>query len=362
MKIGFLHVGHERHGVRRFGHILSAAVGEKVTVVDWNYEPGLSLETVDPRLETVDLVHIQYNAQFYSSVWGTLFTQVQNLASFLRNCQRPVVVTLHDIYEPGYLKSAYHFSWMDWVKSRVAPYRRSYQVLARYRVWPVVNSGEESRRLRAMVASITPRVIPHYIESMPTRVPPAEAKAKLGLQGKTVYIMLGFLHPRKRQDLAIACLPHLPRDWQLILVGGAVPAFAYYQNDLLEQAKGLGVEKQVTITGYIPDDRLPLYLSAADAAICPFANVSASGSLSTLMAGGVPIVASALPLFEEYNEMTPNAILIVPDENPVSYSRALQTVVSERNERRKGLQNLARQLSPQKIADRYLELYREILL
>jgi glycosyltransferase involved in cell wall biosynthesis len=63
------------------------------------------------------------------------------------------------------------------------------------------------------------------------------------------------------------------------------------------------------VTGYLEDDAFRQRLNEADRAVCAFPELkSASGSLSTLIAAGVPLVASDVPVLAEYNAIAPSAV------------------------------------------------------
>ena len=73
---------------------------------------------------------------------------------------------------------------------------------------------------------------------------------------------------------------------------------------------------------------LETYLLAADVAICPFLQMSASGSFSTwLSVGTAPIVASDLPQIRWYNAMVPGAITVFPAGD----AQALAVLISNAN-------------------------------
>jgi glycosyltransferase involved in cell wall biosynthesis len=77
---------------------------------------------------------------------------------------------------------------------------------------------------------------------------------------------------------------------------------------LREKAVAAGVAGRLRITGFLPEPELDVYLAATDLAVCPFTTVAASGSVSTWLSTGTPILAADLPLISEYNIMEPGAI------------------------------------------------------
>ncbi|MFQ6609947.1 MAG: hypothetical protein ACE5D7_04005, partial [Fidelibacterota bacterium] len=72
MKIGFLHLGPETHGVRRFGERLSHAMKGRTDtdIFEWSFQEWNNTIPIDEINQKVDLLYCQYNAQAYSSIWG----------------------------------------------------------------------------------------------------------------------------------------------------------------------------------------------------------------------------------------------------------------------------------------------------
>ena len=102
------------------------------------------------------------------------------------------------------------------------------------------------------------------------------------------------MNPEKRIDpllrAAAAILPRRP-DLHLLLVGQRA---AHY--DVIDDARALGLEDRVTLTGFVPDEDLPSYLGAADVAMClrwPTARET-SGAWLRCAAAGLPTVITDL--------------------------------------------------------------------
>jgi hypothetical protein len=103
------------------------------------------------------------------------------------------------------------------------------------------------------------------------------------------------------------------------------------------------------------------YLLAADVAICPFLQMSASGSFSTwLSVGTAAIIASDLPQIQWYNAMVPGAITVFPAGD----AQALAVLISNANadSGRAARLKLRDLLSVTRIVDEHLSLYRNLLV
>jgi glycosyltransferase involved in cell wall biosynthesis len=172
----------------------------------------------------------------------------------------------------------------------------------------LVCSDEERRRIQTFVPEARVRVIPHFVEDRPLSTPRPTAKEALGLGGRRVVTLLGYVHPRKGHELLIDALPSLPADVTVVFAGTTEAVHLPYVAHLREKAVAAGVAGRLRITGFLPEPELDLYLAATDLAVCPFTTVAASGSVSTWLSAGTPILAADLPLISEYNIMEPGAI------------------------------------------------------
>ena len=102
--------------------------------------------------------------------------------------------------------------------------------------------------------------------------------------------------------------------------------------ELIEQRiKQLGIEKNIMLTGFVPDELLPSYYHAADYFILP----SASGEglplvLFEAMACGLPIIATIVGGTPEIIENMKNGIL-VPPRNPEEMTKALTKLLIDQS-------------------------------
>jgi glycosyltransferase involved in cell wall biosynthesis len=145
-------------------------------------------------------------------------------------------------------------------------------------------------------------VVPHFIEQRVSLIGKGEAKAHLGFTDLRVVTLLGFIHPRKGHDLALSVLERLPSDSLLVFAGAPVDGASPFFEGLMRRSEEMGLKNRLRVTGYLNEAALDLHLSATDVAICPFREVSASGSVATWFAAGKPIVATDLPLFRMYRQ------------------------------------------------------------
>jgi glycosyltransferase involved in cell wall biosynthesis len=145
------------------------------------------------------------------------------------------------------------------------------------------------------------KVVPFPIYEFPeTGSRSGALRNRFNLGSKRILSMVGFVFDRKRHDRAIEVLPHLPEDVVLCLLGGPNnPVSEKYCERLREQAKALGVESRLVITGYLCMEDLNAGLAASELVLAPYGEVSSSASICRAVACNVPIIAAKSASFVE---------------------------------------------------------------
>jgi glycosyltransferase involved in cell wall biosynthesis len=205
-------------------------------------------------------------------------------------------------------------------------------------------------------------VIPHGSFEKRKFLEKNECKRKLGLEGKTVMTILGFVTPKKGHDLVIPLLQQIDANVQLVVAGGPqTDADA----EFLEKLKGL-VEQyhcsdRVTFTGYLPD--LSLILNATDLAVLPYRSVTDSGVLHLLVSYRVPTIASDLKAFKEvYQEYA--CLQLFRSEDQEDLLAKIQSLLSNQDIKRTleaKCEDMWNATKWSTIAQRHIEVYREVL-
>ena len=121
----------------------------------------------------------------------------------------------------------------------------------------------------------------------------AEARRRLGLEGKRVLLCVGRFDPLKRYDLAVSAAALLREREQVmvVLVGGDLERDPEAKR-LSVLAKTLGLEGHVRFDGAAPHNELPWHYSAADVVLAPSWYESYGLVALEAMACGVPVVAA----------------------------------------------------------------------
>ncbi len=212
------------------------------------------------------------------------------------------------------------------------------------------------------VAESKLRVIPHGSFEKPNFLNKNECKRKLGLQGKTVMTILGFVTPKKGHDLVIPLLQQIDSNVQLVIAGGPqTDADVLYLETLKKLAEQYHCSDRVTFTGYLPD--LSVVLNATDFAILPYRTVTDSGVLHLLVSYRVPIIASDLKAFKEiYQEY--GCIELFKTEDSQDLLIKIQSLLSNeelRDSLKAKCEDMWNTTKWSSIAQRHLETYREVL-
>lgn len=353
MILGYLHVGAPEHGVRRYGMLLAqtarahleADVQEAELTFSGTAQNTDRIEAALASLAGADVLHVQYEP----AVWGGS-AAVQNVAHFGRHVQQPYVVTVHDARGGYGVAARLRRLWAARNAAQssrkgpslaekntsggyagAAPWTAVYASMRRaWQFWQLERSNAQATRQvmhgaaaalvctapeqqrLAPVSGTTPlAVIPHFVEAR-TLPNATAARAALGLQdAEPVVTVLGFIHRQKGHDRVLQALPHLPNTAQVLFVGAPSDPEGRFASELRADAEALGVGQRVRITGYVDEPTLNRYLAATDVAVCPFREAAASGSLSTWIAAGRPLVVSDLPLFGPYQAAAPEAVTMV---------------------------------------------------
>ena len=383
MKVGYLHLTQPSplptSGVTRYSQTLATAARQRsdVAVLEATLSTGDSPQQFVSTVQTLtpaDVIHVQHSP----FVWHP------QLISWLRSHPVPIVITLHDLHPHLYPTG----SWgaVMWQASQQQRSLAKGKSLALRSTWRQTQQYWRDRTLLQSLSQVADRlltchdveqqrvqqltqqtpvtVIPHFVEPKAELPTPAIAKAKLGLPPAPMLTLQGYIYRTKGHELAVNALAHLPDEIQLVFAGGAVPGNEAFVNQLQALAQRLGVHHRLRMTGYLSNDDLDQYLAATDLAICPFASLSASGSLSTWIASGRPILAADQPQIHEYNRRVPNAVQTFQPYTPLALAQAAQSCLTAEDEplgRNHARQQLRDALSLDAVIEQHYQCYRHVL-
>lgn len=165
-------------------------------------------------------------------------------------------------------------------------------------------------------------VIPHgsYVGYYPDQVAREEARERLGIrQDAFVYLSLGGLRPYKGIEDLIAAFSALDgEDLRLVIAGHAhEPAYARQV-----QAQTAGDPRIAAFLEHVPDEKVQIYMRAADVCVFPYRRVTTSGAAILALSFGLPIIAPAIGPFPALVEAA--AGLTYDSEDPDGLRAALE--------------------------------------
>ncbi|MEH3106264.1 MAG: glycosyltransferase family 4 protein [Sphingomonas fennica] len=228
-----------------------------------------------------DVVFVQHEYGIYGGHAGAI------LLKLLDRVEAPVVVVLHTVLEEPN-----------------ADQRAVIEALARRASTLIVmaHKGREILRRVHGIAAAQIAVVPHGVPDRPLTDPDA-MKPRFGFEGHRVLLTFGLLSPNKGIETMIRALPALVAarpDLLYVVLGATHPHLVAregesYRESLMALAAELGVSNHVRfIDGFLEQDALLDYLSAADIYVTPYLNEAqiTSGTLSYAVALGRAVVST----------------------------------------------------------------------
>lgn len=226
----------------------------------------------------------------------------------------------------------------------------------------IATSSEIEKGLKA------DRILPHRIVRIPNFVetetfsPPTETekmrhRKEKDLTAPFVVIFSGRLVPGKGLDVLLRAWVHVQQQVlgvSLILLGDS-PARAEYEH----LARELKIDGTVQFRGNVPD--VAAYLRAGDLFVFPSFLEGFPNALLEAMACGLPVVASRIAGVEDVIKSEVNGLLVNPgdvDDLCQAIIRLLQDPPEARRLGQSAAETIQQEYTLEKVAGRYLELYR----
>jgi glycosyltransferase involved in cell wall biosynthesis len=352
-RLGFLHLGRPESGVRRYGQLIADEARSREGLTITEVEAGRvdqsseQLSRVAAGLAGCDVVLMQWNKRG----WGK-HVSLTRLLRFRRAYTGALVVTLHDVFDRAGLRQRY-----------LQPDVWSLRQLGRTADRIVVHSQIEVERLRGIIPIEKLRVIPHFVEARELPLSPAAAREKLGLGERKVVTLLGFVYGRKGHRYAVEAVPFMPDDAILVYAGGPIEGRTFVHDLALQKAQELGLGDRFRITGYLSEEEMGTWMAATHLAILPFTDLSASGSMSSWISSGKPMLVSDLPGTREYARRVPGALhFFGPAGEAWPLGAAISELLAEPlPDPDPGVLELAAELSMGRTVDRYLAVAGEAI-
>jgi glycosyltransferase involved in cell wall biosynthesis len=250
-----------------------------------------------------------------------VYTWVPQSAVYALLHRMPVIIELHDL--PSGSAGPWWYRLFLWI-----PSRKRMMVITR-----ALQDALEDRygkRLALADVVLAPNGIePERFENLPT---PQLARHQLELVEAPTIVCTGHLYAGRGVELFLELAKAIPSA-QFVWVGGRSEDVVAWKAQSTQQGN-------VTFTGFIPNDRLPLYQAAADILLMPYGKVigisSGGGNSAAIssplkmfeyLATGRAMIASDLPVFHEVlNER--NAVFCPPDNTP-AWTAAVRDLLND---------------------------------
>ena len=278
-----------------------------------------------------DIAHVQHQYFFF----GGVAPHKNHARAFLDAARVPLVMTVHEIAQSAPSASPLTRRALDYVNrvNLLHPAIRRWLVHTEMDRERLVTLGAEAARIRVIPVGVPPAEPMPDVES---------AKREMGLEGRRVVTLFGFLSAKKGHRLALDALPALPEDALLLFAGDRHPDdHTDYVPNLRAEIARRGLEARVRITGYLPEERLTVVMAATEVAIAPFSQTSGSASLAHLFAYGRPVVASDIPPHREIAREAPACLSLFRSGDASDFAARLLTILND-SALRASLQSAAR--------------------
>lgn len=165
-------------------------------------------------------------------------------------------------------------------------------------------------------------VIPHgnYIDCYPNTTSAQAARSQLGIAPDAVTLLfMGIIRPNKGiYDLINAVEALGDSRLHLLVVGKPYPGEAEHIRQRLSQ-----LPSTTFIPEYVPNDKIQLYMNAADVVAFPYKNILTSGAVILAMSYGRACIAPRLGCMAETLENSRGAFLY-DSKNPEGLKEAIQ--------------------------------------
>lgn len=201
-----------------------------------------------------------------------------------------MVVTIHDLlwHEQRGTSVTTLPSWQYWLKYT------AYRFVTTQAIQRAQKIFVPAKTIRDTVLRYYPKVTDKLVITKEGATALVSPNTHSHLAKHTTLLYMGSLYPHKNLKIVLQAL-ELDSELRLIVVGSR----SVFQDQLQQQARDLGVEDRITFAGYVPDQKLATYFNKVTALVQPSLSEGFGLTGVEAMAAGVPVVASAIPIFQE---------------------------------------------------------------
>lgn len=188
-------------------------------------------------------------------------------------------------------------------------------------------------------------VIPHGIRTV---APIPDARQRIGVEGKKVLLLCGYLRETKRFDRVVSVFPEVVEqvpDAVLVIAGKSRSVdHPEYQKKFYAQIDDSPVvDNIIVLHGQFPQPVFDTIISAADIVALPYAEGGQSGIMAHCFAFHKPVVTSALRAFENNIEISGGGLIAHSDEELTKHIVRLLKDDAFRSSLEKNIANFVRE-------------------
>ena len=299
----------------------------------------------------VDVLCVQHEFGIFGGPLG------RHVDELLDHVQAPVVTTLHTVLP-------HPSPEMREATRRLAQRSDALVVLAERAVELLVDG--------CGVDPAIVHVIPHGVPEAP-RIDQEQAKASLGLAGRTVLLTFGLLGPDKGIEVALEALPAVVQDDPSVLyvvVGATHPHVLrdhgdVYRTSLQETVVERGLQDHVLfVDRYLEIEELCRYLAASDVYVTPYHSTEqiVSGTLAYAVGMGCAVVSTPYPYAQEL--LADGRGLLFPSADAAALAMCLRDLLADdpaRAEMRRKAREHGTSMTWPAVASAYTRLFRAVI-
>lgn len=316
MKVGLITTWDDLCGIASYSRLLVPQLERHVTIGVIPIDAGVRSEPgayarVAREANGYDLVHLQHEGSFFGPGfcrpglaamvprWIAPGVGPSAFPRLVASLNVPLVVTVHElppaIGAPGEVTSPGP-RWARAINRRCL--RRS---LARASAILVHSSGDFGKLTDMGLDQTKLHVVGLGIPQPGHQVDRRSARGELGLEGRFVLLMFGFVNWRKAHRTVVDLLPQLPEDVMVLIAGAEHPQDdSGYAESLRAHVASLGLADRVKFTGELSERGIAAVHAAADlAVVVPDDMPGGSASLTTSLGYRLPVVGWGPTQFEE---------------------------------------------------------------
>lgn len=314
-----------------------------------------------------DIIHIQHEYSLFGSSLSALLFPVFLL--LIRLLNKRIVVTMHGVVCEVDATDKFREQHFVGVHLRLLMIGFSFInrsiFLLSDRV--IVHSEYFKKRIEKnyLEQGTKIHVVPHGIENREDLVERRTAKEILDTTEKHVLLFFGYLAGYKGIELLIEAFGHLTRDEYILFIAGGEAVrlrdslrYKQYLRSLRSSANGVDKEG-IVFSGFVNEERIPVYFSAADLVIFPYPEAYAcSGPFSLCITYKRPFLVSRA-LAEVYS--CPDELSF--EQDPVSLGHTISRYFSSEEYLRKSMawiEEVRRSQLWEALGNTYRELYRSL--